>query len=88
MKISKKLKYVLGSFTLVGLSMIPLSVGLVSCSNDDNSIDQDMNDQLNIDDNIVENPDQDMNDQPNIDDNVVENPEQNLEDQKLKLDFL
>ena len=32
MKLSKKLKYVLGSVGLVGLAIIPASVGLVSCS--------------------------------------------------------
>ena len=32
MKLNKKLKYVLGSIGLVGLAIIPASVGLVSCS--------------------------------------------------------
>ena len=38
MKLNKKLKYVLGATGLAGLSIIPLSVGLVSCSKKEDNI--------------------------------------------------
>ena len=38
MKLNKKLKYVLGVAGLVGLSIIPLSIGLVSCSKHESDV--------------------------------------------------